>query len=358
MGHLPIVTEASLDLILSTGHLGTTGVLGKMWRKTLADMFADLLVARAGDLVFPWSIRDPVSGAPGRGFGFQLAVAGRPILSPSSPFPLQLPLSKVGQRWVTPISEADALELFADRPLWNAIGKKALGRGRSLTHQSPLEDAELLRRLGADGVSVSVPVIPPTDGQPITISLEDRVASPTAAPSSLAEVDVSQLFWVSSGRFVIEKALEAWLCEVADTPAAATLWACAIDEPSTPSWFANYLPFGVQGSSVDFVATFPAGGSSARDRCVVLELKKDPLSASEFSEASGQVGTYATFVRRAFSAFGRDFEVTPVVLSAKTKLAATQSPRGASRLAARASSVRWVTYQVESDATVRFERER
>ena len=156
MGHLVIVNAATYEKTIASGFIGVRASLGanSATKPSIlgqyADLAADLLGVRPGDLIFPW-LTDT-----SRGVAFRnVSVAqSRVYRLPGVAMPLRVNLEEESRNFVG-LTEADALDLWEHRLLWNAIGKKSLGRPRTLTHQTPYEDAELLRRLTLSGYTVS-----------------------------------------------------------------------------------------------------------------------------------------------------------------------------------------------------------
>ena len=74
MGHISITKERTLADIVKYGYISTGGEVNNhpnMAIKTIADMFADVLAARCGDVVFPWVINDNDSKPKTTGYGFK-----------------------------------------------------------------------------------------------------------------------------------------------------------------------------------------------------------------------------------------------------------------------------------------------
>lgn len=359
MGHLAIVNESTLREVLGNGHIATTGRLGKMWMKTIADLLSDVLACRAGDLVFPWVVADRSTGSPGGGFGVQLIIRGRARFVPDTEYPLVLPVRRRALRWSQSLDEASALNLFKRQLLWNAIGKKALGRGRSLTHQTLGEDRALVRsvgnRRGVTAKHITVGQRAPKNTLPVTISLQEQRAGGGKRPRELGDVDLPSVRWVREGQFSYEKALEAWLCENIDRPATRGLWRILEGQPQHILWFGNYLSYGVQGSSIDLVVLHRSEKSGSRVRCTVFELKRGALTLSEYRQAADQVGRYGLFVREAMAAHGERPEFRLVVLSGVSKPhpVAQRQSLGVEGRTGRVP-ISWLGYSVIDESRIEF----
>ncbi|MGV8016882.1 MAG: hypothetical protein AB2L26_01690 [Ignavibacteria bacterium] len=151
MGHLYIVSLETLDL--NNPYISVVGSIGKvdsssrpLIEKTVADILSDAFCTRIGDYVFPWITKGRKT--PNIGFKFYFKVTGAPIFVEKDNFPIKIPISTDYFEASSAISEIEALDLFRKDILWNAIGKKSLGRGKSITHQTPQEDKLLIRLLG------------------------------------------------------------------------------------------------------------------------------------------------------------------------------------------------------------------
>lgn len=354
MGHLPIVNQSTVIDVIRNGHISTRGDLQTMWEKTTADIFSDVLCTRPGDRVFPWII----AGEGGRNLGFKhvFAVEGEPIFVRGDEYPVKIPLSEEGWEYANPLPEAAALDLWSSRLLWNAIGKKSLRRGRSLTHQTPMEDERLLELL--DSVNPEGPRKITLGrrryaGTPVTIAADQvewdarRMRELDALPAHdrLSALHLESVPWQSDGWFIYEKALEAWIMENIDKGPGQELREHVLEDDSRIEWFGNYLPFGVAGGNMDVVVIQTTG---TRKLVTVIELKVGSLAMRDFGGVADQVRRYCEFVENAFKAYGEVIESRGVVISG--------SPSGIGRTAASAEcpEVRWVAYSLDEKGDVHF----
>jgi len=317
MGHLPIVNQKTFKDVLNTGYISTRGVLGPKLEKTIADLFSDVLATRNGDPIFPWIIKgDDNNNEQKLGFKFRLEVVGKPIFVKGEEFPIKLPVSTKYREYNQIKSEEEALNIFRKELLWNAIGKKSLQRGRSLTHQSLDEDATLENILGE--YRLKDLTRKNLSGIQITINLSQTEESLETFPKSdlmeippkdrLKKINIEDIPWVSGRKFKTEKALEAWLMENIDSG--------NIDlkkffpENSELEWFGNYLPYFVAGKNIDVVILHKQ--SDGRRSSSIIELKKDRITKALLITAINQVKRYAIFIKNAFKL--ESFEVNPMVL--------------------------------------------
>lgn len=325
-GRAFIVDANDFDCTLAFRIAATGAQFGQLWLKTLADLFSDLLCLRQGQLVFFWDVR--VNNTPGRGFTGVYAVTGEPFYDDTelaleastsrvpAQFPLRVPIEPV---WAFPefISEG---ELFSRQDvamtLWNPFYKKALRRGRAATPLTPDEASVLLQLLfdrNAGHTAPPPPQLPYPNDLPatnrITIDLTQRMP-PLELPSEIpGHLDLNAIPYVNDGTsdFLYEKQLEAWLAENFDS-----------DNPSLRSifgpleyldWFGNYLPSGIGGANIDFVALHSHAPSGAICRISVVELQLGPVNQGHVDE----VIRYARWVSSNLT-LGTSAIVRPIVI--------------------------------------------
>lgn len=349
MGHLPIVNQETVQRAIEEGHVGTRGSLGPRWVKTVADLFSDALATRPGDWVFPWIVKG--GGGANLGFKYAFRVAGEPFIARGQEYPIKVPLEPEGYAFEIPVREEEALSLWGRRLLWNAIGKKSLRRGRSLTPQTPWEDDRLLEmlrdrnpsgpkaiELGDRDFTASIPLTIDTS---VTSTSFDR-------EEGLGQLDPTKVAWREGDQFTVEKAFEAWVMENLDGPAGEDLRRLAFGALGVPDWFSNYLPYGVQGSNIDVVAIHVVGEDDAI--ATVIELKKGGLNRSGFESAAHQAIDYSDHIENALEAYGFSTEVRPIVLSGEK----STTPETRPVVVRDGREVRWITYEIEADGAVRF----
>jgi hypothetical protein len=357
MGHLSIVNEETLENVIKSGCISTRGDLGKMWVKTVADLFSDVLVTRPGHAVFPWCIGGP--GTENVGFRQVFRVSGSPFYVPGDKYPIKVPLENKGLRYDNPVSEADALDLWGGRLLWNAIGKKSLGRGRSLTHQLPMEDERLLEMLDAvnstGGKQVALGMCAKR-GVPVTIDPSQDKADPqflnrmekATEQERISSLDIKEIPWRSGDRFKVEKALEAWIVENIDkSPGGGSFRESVLEAGYGVGWFGNYLPFGVAGSSIDVVVVQDTESGKV---ITAVELKVQSLCDTGFRNAVEQVREYTNFLQRAFGAYGMKVKTRKIIVAAQ----GSRTSRTSLQAGAVWKDTRLVTYSIESDGQVVF----
>lgn len=325
MGHIPIVNQETLVEVIKKGCIEIKGKVEDKDKiiETAASMFADVLAVRKGDLVFPWIINS--SESEGLGFQYVFKIAGDPIFIQGDEYPIKVPLATDGIKYNIPLSEAEALDLWNQKLLWNAIGKKSLRRGHSFSHQTYMEDKLLLELLnsknnGAKPTPVELGTFSGT-GQRISIdpskignneNLVNQLSN-FKADKRLSNLNLQDINWSYNGRFIVEKALEAWLMENIDKPACSNLRQILMSSDQHIDWFGNYLPYGVQGNNIDVVVSHLNGNHTVS----VIELKVGRLSSKGIIKAAEQVEKYSAFIKKAFEAFGENVSVKSIIISNK-----------------------------------------
>ena len=355
MGHIPIVNQDTIQKVITEGCISTRGNLKDYKVKTIADLFADALTTRVGDLVFPWIIGS--KNKPNIGFKYVFKVADKPYFVHGDDYPIKIPLQVEGQEYATPLSEAEALELWDGKLLWNIIGKKSLGRGRSLSHQTKMEDSRLIEMLKNKNNNRQPATIRlgaySSGGVPITIN-QSQTGSPTFETTlnqfqekdRLKNVNLNNIPWRKGSAFVEEKVLEAWLMENIDKTSCNGLREIIMPVRLHIDWFGNYLPYGVQGSNIDVVISHLNGSRDVS----VIELKVGKLSSKEIIKTYNQVKAYAVFIEKAFKAFGVEVNTNPIIISNKNLTRRDNQTW-------RELDITSIVYQIQSNGTVSFTKE-
>ena len=310
MGHLPIVSESSLEDMIKKG-----AVLVKVPRadcrpsQKWADILADALCIRKGDPVFPWVVKSKQTG-----FSYQFKASDSAYLVDEPGYHIGIPVEPVYQQRHSHLTEGTALDFFPKSPgdgiLWNAIGKKSLRRGRAITHQTPQEDILMLRMLGA-----LTECRRPSSGQdlvPCVTSFVSRSGVEVSAKGKITSLELHSDKWTEDGHFRWEKALEASLVSVLGTKEQEGFMEALGMPKAKVLWFANYLTYGVQGGSIDLLLLVRDGGVN---KALVIELKKGGLAPKPFRKAVAQVRAYSLYVEKAFRSFGEKIDTVPVVVS-------------------------------------------
>lgn len=353
MGHLAIVnSDTILGITNNHPYISIGGTLNSLPYKTISDLFADALTVRDGDIIFTWMIDG--GRAPGVGFDRYYIANGSVVFDSSDPeFPIKVGV-RDGYMYANAVPEEKALDLFCSHILWNAIGKKSLGRGRSLSHQTIDEDEQLLALLsGANAGSgpiqiISVPVYN-NSFTPISINNFGLGSNTHIGPGTpLSTVAVNSIIWNGGNLFLYEKTLEAFLCENIDSNAFS--FCTMLGYPNHHiKWLGNYLPYGVAGKNIDFVCELEGDGDPI---VIVIELKRGPESYAGYQQIiNGQLNAYTQFIGDAYRSYrGNSFVIEQVVL--------THSP--IRRLApglVQHNNTKWISYDINpNNNTVQFTR--
>ena len=358
MGHLPIVTQETVKDVIREGSISIGGTLKKTWIKTMSDIFSDVLAVRRGDLVFPWIVKG--DGSDNLGFKYVFKIAGAPFFIKGEKYPIRVPLEPEGLEFENPLTEAEALDLWRRKLLWNAIGKKSLGRGRGLTHQTPMEDELLMGLLNKKnpqgprkiklGKCAKV-------GEPVSIEPKQDTWDPALRKNfekldpeeRLSYVKLSGIPWRKKHIFATEKTLEAWLMENIDREGTKDFRKLAFENDWQVGWFANYLPFGVQGSNIDVVVLQEKHNEKIAN---IIELKVSSLGKKGYEKAAMQAINYALFVKRAFKALGLHVKLNVLVLSGSSQ----RRPSVHSRVQRSGISCGWITYKINDSGNVIFDK--
>lgn len=349
MGHLNIVTEDTLENIFEDGCISVRANLGKQYYKTIADIFSDILTLREDDYIFPWI----TSTSQGAGFQYIFKVKGPPVYIYDDPYPIKVPLKKDGFKYDF-LPESKAVNLWRKKLLWNIIGKKSLGRGKGITHQTQFEDEELIKMMennSSNRKTIKLDDFSYGEGQEITI---DPAQNGKAfkeilqydEKNRISKIDIQKMKWTNkNGEFRVEKGLEAWMTENIGKAPAREFKEIALEKDMDIAWFGNYLPFGVQGGNIDLVII---QSSDEKYLVKVIELKVGSLSNNDYLGASAQAREYSKYIKKALNAYEIDVvTVEPIVLSAY------HDPRG--RITEDCSNLaKWVMYKIIDEGEVKF----
>jgi len=357
MGHLSIVNNETMKEVICKGCISTYGKIKseRNMVKTAADLFADALAVRTGDLIFPWVVKSKVSE--NLGFRYVFQVAGPPRFVLGDEHPIKIPLKTEGTKYIKKLSEADALDLWESKLLWNAIGKKSLGRGRSFTHQTKLEDERMLELLGDESSPITIGPFQ-NCGDALTINPSQtewkndldnalrELIEEEKHDEVLRSIKISDVKFVDGKFFIVEKVLEAWLTENIDKESCSQLLSLLNIEKI--KWFGNYLPFGIQGGNIDIVIIHERSGLLVG---TVIELKHKNLSKNDYEKAAAQAINYSRFIKKAFGAYDSHLIMEPIVLSGKSNPRKTPVLVNGGGL-----PVHWITYEIDGNGNVTFKR--
>ncbi len=336
MGHLAICNNQTILKIIETGYIAGKCSVGNYQVKTVADIMSSFLCIKEGDYIFPWIIHN--GNVRGIGFKYVFICAGNPIYVQGDPYPFKIPVSQEYYSYDLPIAENEALDLFRNQLLWNAIGKKSLGRPRSITSQTPDEDELLLQLLNGknpEGRKVKqrntlLPLNYPTS---VPLAIKHNQTNATFQNvDSINDIIIGNLPFRNGGHFKVEKVLEAWFLQEANCNHLNGFLNVLGFNDYEFEWVGNYMPFGVSGNNIDVVAIISNGVNKV---VLVIELKHERKSINQYLFAANEVSVNAEFIERAFSSFEREYEVVKVVLTGNGNI------RG---IPVRINNVHWIAY--------------
>lgn len=353
MGHLAIVNANTIQRITDQHpYISIGGTLQAYPCKTISDLFADALTVREGDFIFTWMV--DVNGIPGIGFDRYYIANGTVVFDSNDPeYPIKIGVRE-GYQYNNAVPEEKALDLFCHHLLWNAIGKKSLGRGRSLSHQTIDEDEQLLNLLSlANPGAYPRRILPaPVFNNafvPITIHNFGPARNYIVGQGAqLSNVAINNITWNNGDLFLYEKTLEAYLCENIDS--IRVPFCNLLGYPHLHiKWLGNYLPYGVAGKNIDLVCEI---GNDNESIIVVIELKNGPVSYNGYTQIiDEQLNSYTQFIGDAFRSYrGNNFSIEQVVL--------THSPRrNLAPGAVQHRNTKWIGYDIDpNNGTVSFAR--
>ena len=336
---LAMVTPQTIVLHVTSRFLATgADSLGKLWVKTVWDLLSDVLSLRQGDLVYfvryasgdsesilgTWKVEKLEE------FSSTVFFDPRPWRGSLENYVFRVKLREVNM-WddYLPTDYLFSLPQYFGY-LWSLGGKKALGRGKSLTTLPPgggkvLETVyyEFKERANEEGWK-SEPVKLTVDGCSLeeyspdsnTYHLdkewflelfrreEDESTSPSIS-TCLGEVDITSLPVRKGHLLANEKVLEAWFSMFVDQDEMEEFWKQLELKKESIVWFSNYLPLTISGKNVDFVVLLEDKPEKTYS-LVVIELKKDELYGKrgrplkKLEEAINEVNRYAPILRNLF----------------------------------------------------------
>lgn len=365
MGHLAIVNSLTIQQINDNDpYISIGGKLNKYPYKTISDLFADALLVRDGDFIFTWMI-DSKSSA-GQGFDRYFIANGDVVFDPSSTYPIKIGI-KDGYKFNNALSEEQALDLFGAHLLWNAIGKKSLGRGRSLSHQTIDEDKYLLDLLKSVNKNTSQKIIfaPKYNRSYQKISINNfshhNSNQVNLQNQPINTLQLNSTIWNKGDVFLYEKTLEAYLCENIDKGILGTdgqvkdLLTLLDYKGYHVVWVGNYLPYGVAGKNIDLVCEIAKKDNINDRRVLVIELKVNDSSLPHYTNiAKLQLPDYVDFIKKALESYrGLGVIVEPVVI---THLPRQKTQIQHIRQTSLINSTKWIGYSITQANQVVFER--
>jgi hypothetical protein len=310
MGHIAIVNSDTLENVKNTGYVSIIASKdGDFLLKTISDQFADLLNVKKGDKIFFWLIANKKLKTQNLGFVGYAVANGNAIFVKNDEFPYKIPISEINT-YSNPLSEREALSLNREKKLWNIIGKKSLGRGRGLLHQTPFEDdilLNLLKNKSGEPEKNKITSIPYECCQIEILlgksSLTKGEFNKDNDNKLIKNWDINTFPFISENIFAYEKTLEAYLIQklrdndmnflnILRSKIGCNRWEIV--------WFGNYLAYGVMGGNIDLVIILKLGN---KFKVLVIELKNEKLNYEKTLDVIDQVNEYEIEMKETFVSF-------------------------------------------------------
>lgn len=219
----------------------------KSWHETIIDIASDLLQVEIGDYIFLWE-----SGTK-KIYGVYRAVSKpyyRKQKGRNDIFRIKFDVAYEFQK---PIMEYDVINNpYMKNKLWNIVGKKVAGKARGTTPITPEETQFLIQSL----VDVNDSYCYYKDYDVVDVKKEllfdFEEEFKVKLPASISKYNYKP-FAIRAGKEVkYEKALEGMLNYLFREKVDEQIAALKIDVDNVV-WYANYLPYGLERSEIDYM---------------------------------------------------------------------------------------------------------
>lgn len=251
---------------------------GKLrWYKTLTDIISDLMQVEIGDYIFLWE-----SGTENI-YGVYRAVSlpfYRKDVGVNAIFHIKISEAYVFER---PINEYDVINNpYMKNKLWNIIGKKVAGKARGSSLVTPEEMQFLIQSL-IDVNDSQYEFIREYD----VIEVEDEITldynneNNLKVPDSLYDYDYEPLRVRSGNCIRYEKAIECILNQLFRDRRNDKLAELDIVREDV-MWYANYLPYGLERSEIDYMVMESVDGVVINS-IDVIELQRDVIDLNHIN---------------------------------------------------------------------------
>lgn len=237
----------------------------KMWKKTLIDIVSDLFQIEIGDYIFLWE-----SGK-GRIYGVYRAIS-KPFFRNDGGNDIFKIKIDVAYEFDKPIKEYDVINNpYMKNKLWNIIGKKVAGKSRGSSPITPEEMEFLIQSLiDANNRKYTFHKKYSSVCVDNEIMIDFENDSNTECIKCLSEYDNQPIRFKIKKEVQYEKALEGLLNLFFREKNKKKLVQLNIDCDNV-IWFANYLPYGLEKSEIDYMVMESIDGSIV-NRIDVIEL--------------------------------------------------------------------------------------
>lgn len=247
---------------------------GSQWKKTLVDIMSDLFQVEVGDYAFLWKTGGLIYGV--------YRIISRPYYIPNADngaiFGLKI---EIAYEFKSPIREYDVLNNPALKGcMWNVIGKKLAGKSRATTPLTKDEMQILIQMLSNvnseftfyQGVGERV------IGKQLTVNMADDFIN--YEPTKLAELNIESITLRDGKNVKYEKGLELILNYFFREKSKKVNELGIYNE--NVIWFANYLPYGIERSEIDYIVQESIDGENIT-RVDVIELMKGSIDKDHVS---------------------------------------------------------------------------
>lgn len=236
------------------------------WNRSITDIVSDLMQVEIGDYIFLWEM------GTGKIYGVYRAVSDAFFAKETGRNDIFRIKIDVAYSFNEPIMEYDMINNpYMKNKLWNIIGKKVAGKARGTSPITKDETQFLIQALiDANETYVYYHDYEPCDVEDkLAFNLHDEYDK--EIPMSIEEYDYEPLRVVSRNEVHYEKALEGILNHCFRERKKDVIAQLDINENNV-IWYANYLPYGLEKSEIDYMVMESMDGENV-DKIDVLELK-------------------------------------------------------------------------------------
>lgn len=235
------------------------------WHETIIDIASDLLQVEIGDYIFLWE-----SGTK-KIYGVYRAVSKPYYKKQKGRNDIFRIKFDVAYEFQKPIMEYDVINNpYMKNKLWNIVGKKVAGKARGTTPITPEETQFLIQSLidANDSYRYCKDYNVVDVKKEILFDLEEEFR--VKLPASISNYNYKP-FAIRVGKEVkYEKALEGILNYLFRERSDEQITALGIDVENVV-WYANYLPYGLERSEIDYMV-MESDDKSNVNRIDVIEL--------------------------------------------------------------------------------------
>ncbi len=384
--YLAMVTPQTLSIHTNSKFLATgANELGEKWVKTLWDLLSDILSLRQGDLVY--FLRYQSERREAESILGQWEVSGSALFdernwcSTLENYVFRVKLEE-NKKWGYYLPTDYIFSQPRDFGyLWSLGGKKALGRGKSLTSLPAgaekaldnllerFEKEEDWKKEKFDDSFQGRKAEEYREGEKSLRLDEDwffglfeneQNNNPTKPTKLTSDVIESLPVANSENLLIFEKVLEAWFSMFIDKDPLKSFWEDLGLDQDKILWFSNYLPLTVSGKNADFVILLDDGeeNGTVNYNLVVIELKRDYLygkrgyPSSTLKEGINEVERYSRILKNLFRGNLQLLFADPEVdikVNVKKVVVGAKNPNTNKIKQATIGDVNVFTYEITSD---------